>query len=91
MAQLPNSVGFIGLGVMGYPMVQNLADKLPKDAKLFVYDVSEDAMKRILEEKGPERIKVCQNAKHVAENSVSVSDLATARRTTNSSEQRMLY
>lgn len=40
------TVGVIGLGVMGYPMASNLAQKLPDATKLVVYDVNAEAMER---------------------------------------------
>ncbi|KXX75583.1 3-hydroxyisobutyrate dehydrogenase, mitochondrial, partial [Madurella mycetomatis] len=35
---LPNSVGFIGLGAMGKPMVINLAKNLPPNSQIYVHD-----------------------------------------------------
>ena len=66
---LPSRVGFIGLGVMGYPMVQNLIKKLSSSTRISVYDIFEDACTRIKAE-GGDKIAVCASAKEVTENSV---------------------
>lgn len=65
-----SAVGFIGLGTMGYPMVENLAQKLPTEAKIYVYDVSADALDRI-RANFPNRVYVSSSSKEVAEKSVS--------------------
>ncbi|KAK4185883.1 NAD binding domain of 6-phosphogluconate dehydrogenase-domain-containing protein [Podospora australis] len=36
---IPLSVGFVGLGAMGRPMVANLARKLPAGSRIYVHDV----------------------------------------------------
>lgn len=63
------SVGFIGLGAMGAPMVRHLAAKLPDGTPIFVFDVVESAMEEICTQH-PGRIFKCSNAKDVAEKSV---------------------
>lgn len=64
-----STVGFIGLGTMGYPMLENLVAKLPSSAKIFVFDVSNEALERItVQNQG--RVQTCSNAKEVAEKSV---------------------
>jgi 3-hydroxyisobutyrate dehydrogenase len=64
-----STVGFIGLGTMGYPMVENLVAKLPPSAKIFVFDVSKEALKRItVQNQG--RVQACSSAKEMAEKSV---------------------
>ena len=65
-----STVGFIGLGTMGYPMVENLAQKLPAEAKIYVYDVSADALDRITAS-FPNRVYASSSAKEVTEKSVS--------------------
>ena len=67
--RLPTAVGFIGLGVMGYPMVLNLLKKLPPSSRINVYDVIEDALARIKAE-GGDTIVVCAHAAEVASKSV---------------------
>ncbi|KAK3043941.1 hypothetical protein LTS18_002598, partial [Coniosporium uncinatum] len=60
--------GFIGLGLMGLPMIRNLIKKTDDHTKFFVYDVSESAVQELCEEqKG--RVTGCKNSKEVAENS----------------------
>lgn len=63
------NVGFIGLGAMGKHMAEHLANKLPKESTLYVYDVIPDAVKE-LTDKYPSRVTACESAKQVAENSV---------------------
>lgn len=69
MASSEQYVGFIGLGVMGYPMAQNLLKKLPPSSNILVYDIVADALHRIKSE-GGDRIFVCRNAQEVADQSV---------------------
>jgi 3-hydroxyisobutyrate dehydrogenase len=64
------TVGFIGLGTMGHPMVENLVKKLPPKTEIYVFDVSEEAMERITTN-NQSRVYSCHNAKEVAEKSVS--------------------
>jgi len=69
MASPYSAVGFIGLGTMGIPMVENLVKKLPSSTKIYVYDVSEEAVKKIeAENKG--KVYACRNSKEVAGKSV---------------------
>ena len=70
MAVSYKTVGFIGLGAMGFPMVENLDKKLPSSVKIYVFDVSADAIQRITA-KNPARVLSCTSSKEVAENSVS--------------------
>ncbi|KFY65404.1 hypothetical protein V496_02596 [Pseudogymnoascus sp. VKM F-4515 (FW-2607)] len=63
-----STVGFIGLGTMGYPMVENLAQKLPAEVKIYVYDLSTDALDRITTT-FPNRVYASYSAKEVAEKS----------------------
>lgn len=64
-----NNVGFIGLGAMGTPMVGQLAEKLPKDARIHVFDVVETAVDEICSQY-PNRVFKGVSAKDVAEKSV---------------------
>ena len=65
-----SAVGFIGLGTMGYPMVENLVRKLPLSVKIHVFDIVKDAVQNIAA-LNKERVYACQNSKDVAHNSVS--------------------
>lgn len=38
------AVGFIGLGAMGIPMVRHLADKLPAEVHIHVFDIVESVV-----------------------------------------------
>lgn len=70
MAFTYTTVGFIGLGTMGYPMAENLVKKLPRKTKICVYDISEEALVRIMAN-NEGRVYLCHTAKDVAEKSVS--------------------
>lgn len=63
-------LGFIGLGAMGKPMVSHLANKLPSDSRIWVYDVVQQVVDDLCAE-FPERIVRGASAKDVAENVVS--------------------
>lgn len=63
------SLGFIGLGVMGYPMVLNLVKKVNLIDKLHVYDISNQDLAK-LEAEAPEKVDVCASALEVTEKSV---------------------
>ena len=58
-ARTQKSVGFIGLGNMGFPMAVNLAKG---GYKVIAYDVSKDRLKEI-EKKG---VQPCDNVKKLA-------------------------
>ncbi|OIW29037.1 hypothetical protein CONLIGDRAFT_598876 [Coniochaeta ligniaria NRRL 30616] len=45
-----DTVAFIGIGVMGYPMAKNLRAGLPKEKTLLVCDVSKEALDRFVQE-----------------------------------------
>ena len=62
------AIGFVGLGVMGYPMACLLAQKLPSDTRLFVFDVVDAQLKKI-QSKYPDRIAVSKSSKEVADSS----------------------
>lgn len=63
------SIGFIGLGVMGYPMVENLAKKLPQPVNVYLFDVVTQPMHMLsLQSNG--KVKPCGSAKDVADKAV---------------------
>ena len=66
---MPTSIGWIGLGLMGLPMARNLIKKTTKETTLYVYDVVEHAVKQLVEE-GNGRVQACQSSKEVADKSV---------------------
>ena len=70
MSALPRRIGFIGLGNMGYPMVQNLAKKTSDQTKVVVYDVNRSAMQKLGEEY-PGKILQGKSAGDVFSQSVS--------------------
>lgn len=72
----PRVLGFIGLGVMGYPMAFNLLKKLEEGTTLHVYDVSEEVLSKFSNE-SPEIVSVCSSAREVAEKSVRSRILLT--------------
>lgn len=72
MAQLNGAtdVGFIGLGAMGKPMVENFAKKLPDGIKLHVYDIVSSAVDA-LQKAYPGRVYPAASPADVASKSVS--------------------
>lgn len=65
--------GFIGLGVMGFGMAQNLRRKIPKDSDLVVCEIVEDRRDRFIAETEMDGgIKVAHTPKEVAEQCVSL-------------------
>ena len=55
---------------MGKPMVGHLADKLPKETELWIYDVSEDAVDQVLSQHDT-RVGKGTSARDVADRSAS--------------------
>lgn len=78
MAHTFKSVGFIGLGLMGMPMLENLIKKLPDTTRFFVYDVSAATTDSICSRYGA-RVKACENARDVADQAVCKARLAYTR------------
>ncbi|KAJ9653785.1 hypothetical protein H2198_007074 [Neophaeococcomyces mojaviensis] len=66
---LPNvTYGFIGIGVMGFPMAQNLRKRIPKSAQLVICEVVEAQVKKFLSETEPkDRVSVASTPKEIAE------------------------
>lgn len=62
-------LGFIGLGVMGYPMARNLLKRLEAGTQLQVYDVSESVLSKFQQE-ASEQVHVSSSAREVALSSV---------------------
>jgi hypothetical protein len=71
------SVGFIGLGAMGKPMAGHLANKLPANTSIYVFDVVEAAVDELCTE-FPNRVVKGANAKAVAEQCVRLHDFPSA-------------
>ncbi|KAF2453170.1 NAD binding domain of 6-phosphogluconate dehydrogenase-domain-containing protein [Lineolata rhizophorae] len=61
-----STVGFVGLGAMGRPMVEHLANKLPETTRIYVFDVVQAAIDQLCE-KYPGRILKGSDAKDVAQ------------------------
>lgn len=68
------SVGFIGLGAMGGPMADHLANKLPEQVQIHVFDVSESVVQDICQ-RHFDRVQKSKSARDVADQSVSVATL----------------
>jgi hypothetical protein len=66
------NIGFVGLGIMGIPMVENLVKKLPLSSKIYVFDISAAAVERICNQ-NQGRVFPCYDSKGVATVSVSKS------------------
>jgi 3-hydroxyisobutyrate dehydrogenase len=69
MEDLPKNIGWIGLGLMGYPMARNLVKKMSRDTRFFVYDVIPKNVDKLVEDGGG-RVHACTSSKEVADNSV---------------------
>ncbi|KAK5135674.1 hypothetical protein LTR08_004975 [Meristemomyces frigidus] len=67
MASLPTRIGWIGLGLMGYPMATNLLQKLPH-TEFYVFDVMQDALDTFVQA-GAGRVHACASSKEVADES----------------------
>ena len=65
-----NAVGFIGLGAMGRPMVTHLAEKLPTESRIYVFDVAEKLVDELCAE-FPQKLHKASSAKDVAQQAVS--------------------
>ncbi len=68
-SSLPQSVGFVGLGAMGKPMVINLARKLPAGSHIYVHDVVAAAANELCDA-FPDVLVRGASARQVAEESV---------------------
>lgn len=67
--RLPQNVGWIGLGLMGLPMAQNLLRKMDKSTNFYVYDVIQESIDEFVKA-GDGRVKACSSSKEVADKSV---------------------
>lgn len=63
------SIGFIGLGMMGVPMVENVVKKTSDSTKIYVNDIVEDPVKQLCEQY-PDRVESRKTAKEIADASV---------------------
>ncbi|KAK3070424.1 hypothetical protein LTR53_010491 [Teratosphaeriaceae sp. CCFEE 6253] len=68
MATLPKNIGWIGLGLMGYPMAGNLIKKTSEDTQLYVYDVVQESIDKLVRD-GNGRVHACKSAKEVTDKS----------------------
>lgn len=64
-----STIGFIGLGTMGYPMCENMVKKLPEKTKFFIYDVAQESLNRLCKNHSSQ-VTACQSSKEVAERAV---------------------
>lgn len=66
---LPNvTYGFVGIGVMGFPMAQNLRKRIPASSQLVICEIVESQVKKFLAETQPgEHISVASTPKEIAE------------------------
>jgi 3-hydroxyisobutyrate dehydrogenase len=69
MAALPKKIGWIGLGIMGLPMVRNMLAKMESDTQFYVYDVIQKSIDEFVQD-GQGRVHACSSSKEVADNSV---------------------
>lgn len=66
------TLGFIGLGAMGKPMLEHLANKLPKESRIWVYDVVEQVVDEVCAA-FPNRVLKGMSAADVAQHVVCAS------------------
>lgn len=69
MADLPKTVGWIGLGLMGYPMAHNLVKKMSRDTQFYVYDVVQENVDKFVQD-SEGTAHACTSSKEVADKSV---------------------
>ncbi|EME47103.1 hypothetical protein DOTSEDRAFT_165886 [Dothistroma septosporum NZE10] len=68
MAALPKHIGWIGLGLMGYPMATNLIKKTNQHTHFYVYDVVRESVDKFVKE-GGDSVHACQSSREVADKS----------------------
>ncbi|KAK3681165.1 hypothetical protein LTR37_020987 [Vermiconidia calcicola] len=64
----PNSIGWIGLGLMGLPMATNLLKKTSEETKIYVFDVVEQAVQDFVK-LNEGRVEACKSSKEVSDKS----------------------
>lgn len=69
MSDFPKAIGWVGLGLMGYPMAGNLLKKLSSDTHFYVYDVLPEALEKFVKD-GDGRVDACATSREVADKSV---------------------
>jgi len=69
MLDLPDKVGWIGLGIMGLPMSRNLLGRMDNETQFYIYDVVQKSIDDFVEE-GQGRVHACSSSKEVADRSV---------------------
>ena len=69
MVDLPGNVGWIGLGIMGMPMVRNLLAKMKDHTQFYVYDVVQESIDNLVQD-GQGRVHARSSSKDVADHSV---------------------
>ena len=78
MSDLFKKVGWIGLGIMGLPMLRNLLGKMENETQFHVYDVVQESIDDIVEE-GQGRVHACSSSKEVADRSVCCTNRSPFR------------
>jgi 3-hydroxyisobutyrate dehydrogenase-like beta-hydroxyacid dehydrogenase len=63
-------MGFVGLGAMGRPMLIHLANKLPAESQIHIFDVVEEVVDELCDQ-FPERVLKAASSKDVALQAVS--------------------
>lgn len=69
------SIGWIGLGLMGVPMVENLLIKTSESCQYHLFDVMTKPVEELCA-KYPNRVHKCQSSKEVADKSVCMANFA---------------
>jgi 3-hydroxyisobutyrate dehydrogenase-like beta-hydroxyacid dehydrogenase len=76
-AEKYKSVGFIGLGNMGLPMLENLIQKMSDATKFYIHDISSELLEQTTS-KYSGKVEAMKNAKEVAERSVCLYKIAAS-------------
>ena len=85
-----NTLGFIGLGAMGRPMLVHLANKLPAESRIYVFDVVETVVDEVCAE-FPNRVFKGSSAKDVAEQVVSTAIIGDTDANADTSKANYRY
>lgn len=75
-------IGFIGLGNMGLPMLENLIEKLPDSTKFCIFDVSSAVLGQTAS-KYPSKVEATSSSAEVAKKAVRLAVQAASTSAAN--------
>jgi 3-hydroxyisobutyrate dehydrogenase-like beta-hydroxyacid dehydrogenase len=76
------TLGFVGLGAMGKPMLMHLANKLPEESRIYVFDLEEKLVDEV-SANFPNKVFKGSSAKEVAQQVVSSAHIRCKADSTN--------